>query len=91
MIKVLYQSVDNHDGWTVEYATKAAAFDGIRRQLGNVGELSSHYACADDGVCTAIVINSTLRELHEAMLSEPYLQQPAETRTEYCARMGHDM
>jgi hypothetical protein len=24
-------------------------------------------------------------------LSEPYLQQPAETRTEYCARMGHDM
>jgi len=22
---------------------------------------------------------------------EPYLQQPTETRTEYCARMGHDM
>ena len=23
--------------------------------------------------------------------NEPYLQQPSETRTEYCARMGHDM
>ena len=23
--------------------------------------------------------------------NEPYLQQPNETRTEYCARMGHDM
>lgn len=66
MIKVLYQSVDNHDGWTVEYDTEASAFAGIRHQLGNVGEPSSHYACADDGVCTATVINSTLRELHEA-------------------------
>ena len=66
MIKVLYQSVDNHEGWTFEYNTEAEAFAGIRRQLGNVGEPSSHYACADDGVCTATVINSTLRELHEA-------------------------
>jgi len=66
MIKVLYQSVDNHDGWTVEYATKVAAFDGIRDQLGNVGEPESRYACAHDGVCTATVINSTLRDLHEA-------------------------
>tara|TARA_R110000751_G_scaffold72591_2_gene147144 strand:+ start:503 stop:778 length:276 start_codon:yes stop_codon:yes gene_type:complete len=91
MLKVLYQSVDDHDGWTVEYATKAAAYAGIRRQLGNVGEPESRYACADDGVCTATVLNSTLRELHAAMLSEPYLQQPMETRTEYCERMGHDM
>ena len=66
MIKVLYQSIDDHDGWTVEYDTKAEAFAGIRRQLGNVGEPSGHYACANDGVCTATVINSTLRELHEA-------------------------
>ena len=64
MIKVLYQSTDSC--WTVEYETKAQAFAGIRRQLGNVGEPSSRYACADDGVCTATVINSTLRELHEA-------------------------
>ena len=70
MIKVLYQSVDNHDGWTVEYATKAAAFDGIRDQLGNVGEPESRYACAHDGVCTATVINSTLRDLHEAEPTE---------------------
>ena len=66
MIKVLYQSVDNNNGWTVEYNTEAEAFAGIRYQLGNVGEPSGHYAVADDGVCTATVINSTLRELHEA-------------------------
>ena len=66
MIKVLYQSIDDHDGWTVEYDTEAEAFAGIRRQLGNVGEPSSRYACANDGVCTATPLNVTMRELHEA-------------------------
>ena len=66
MIKVLYQSLDDHDGWTVEYDTKADAFAGIRRQLGNVGEPSGRYACANDGVCTATPLNATMRDLHEA-------------------------
>jgi len=66
MIKVLYRSIDDHDGWTVTYSTKAAALDGIREQLGNVGEPESPYAVAHDGVCTARPLNATLRELHEA-------------------------
>ena len=65
-IKVLYQSVDNREGYTVNYDNCADAAKAIKYQIGNLGEKESHYAVSNDGVATATPINCTMWDIHKA-------------------------